>query len=74
MAATIERSLYVGILKSRYDIFDDVIITLDNGQALKGTILNLSEDEVYLNTDRGDYIINVNTIDDCEDAPDRKGR
>lgn len=66
MSATIERSLYVGILKTRYDIFDDVTITLKNGQKLKGTIRNLGDDNVYLSTDNGDYIININDIEDCD--------
>jgi sRNA-binding regulator protein Hfq len=66
MSVTIERSLYVGILKTRYDIFDDVTITLKNGQKLKGTIRDLGEDEVYLSTDDKDYLINVYNIEDCE--------
>lgn len=28
MGATIERSLYIGILKTRFDIFDDVKLKL----------------------------------------------
>jgi hypothetical protein len=66
MSATIERSLYVGILKSRYDIFDDVTITLKSGQKIKGTIRDLGEDEVYLSADSGDYLVNVNDIEDCD--------
>ncbi len=65
MSATIERSLYVGILKSRYDIFDDVVITLRNGEKVKGTIEDLDDNFVYLDAKNGHCKIDVKNIKDC---------
>jgi ribosome maturation factor RimP len=65
MSATIERSLYVGILKSRYDIFDDVTITLKSGEKIKGTIEDIDDNYVYIGTENDQLQINVNDIEDC---------
>ncbi len=65
MSATIERALYVGPWKSRYDIFDDVTITLINGEKVKGTIEDLDDNCVYIETENGHCSVSVNHIKDC---------
>lgn len=65
MGATIERSLYVGILKTRFDIFDDVKLKLKNGQVIEGEIIDLDENTVVLeDTGRNDHQIFVDDIED----------
>lgn len=48
MGATIERSLYIGILKTRFDIFDDIKLRLKNGQIIEGEIIDLDENTVTI--------------------------
>lgn len=65
MGATIERSLYIGILKTRFDIFDDVKLKLKNGQVIEGEIIDLDENTVVLeDTGRNDHQIFVDDIED----------
>lgn len=65
MSATIERSLYIGILKTRFDLFDDVKLKLKNGQVLEGEIIDLDENTVTLEGIGGTcYPIFVDDIDD----------
>lgn len=65
MGATIERSLYIGILKTRFDIFDDVKLKLKNGQVIEGEIIDLDKNTVTLE----DTVGNTRQIfvDDIED-------
>lgn len=65
MSATIERSLYIGILKTRFDLFDDVKLKLKNGQVLEGEIIDLDENTVTLEGIGGTcHPIFVDDIDD----------
>ena len=38
MSASIEKSLYIGILKTRFDVFDDVKLKLKSGEIVEGVI------------------------------------
>lgn len=38
MGASIEKSLYIGELKTRFDLFDDVKLKLKTGEIVEGTI------------------------------------
>lgn len=38
MSASIEESLYIGILKTRFDLFDDVKLRLKSGEIVEGEI------------------------------------
>lgn len=48
MTACIERSLYIGILKTRFDLFDRVKLKLKNERILEGEIIDLDENTVTL--------------------------
>ena len=41
MAATIEKSLYIGILKTRFDVYDNVKLRLKSGEIVEGEIIEL---------------------------------
>ena len=38
MGASIEKSLYIGFIKTRFDLFDDVKLRLKTGEVVEGEI------------------------------------
>lgn len=66
MSATIEKSLYIGILKTRFDMFDEVTLILKNENKVSGTIEDLEYGYVTLKTENGYSTINVDHIEDYE--------
>ena len=66
MSATLEICLYVGMLKSRFDTWDEVKITLSDGRTVEGTILPM-ESTRYLevNTKTGVVPVYPEDIKDC---------
>lgn len=65
MAASIEKSLYIGILKTRFDLFDDVKLRLKTGEVVTGTIEGFEGcSVVQMETEEGWKEINVDDIDD----------
>lgn len=65
MAASIEKSLYIGILKTRFDLFDDVKLRLKTGEVVVGTIEGFEGcSVVQMETEKGWKEINVDDIDD----------
>lgn len=67
--ASIEKSLYVGILKSRFDLWDDVKITTKSGDVIEGTIIEFEgEHTVIISTSETSCDISVDDIVKCEDV------
>jgi hypothetical protein len=66
MGASIEKSLYIGILKTRFDQFDEVILILKDETEIHGVIEELDDDDntVVLSTEAGYLIISVSDIKD----------
>ena len=65
MAASIEKSLYIGILKTRFDLFDDVKLRLKTGEVVAGTIEGFEGcSVVQMETEEGWKENNVDDIDD----------
>lgn len=65
LGATIEKSLYIGILKTRFDAYDDVKLKLKDGTEVYGTITEFIEERsVTLDTKEGYKDINVDDIED----------
>lgn len=65
MNASIEKSLYIGILKTRFDLFDDVKLRLKTGEILEGTIEGFEGcSVVQLETEEGWREIQVGDIED----------
>lgn len=63
MNASIEKSLYIGILKTRFDIFDDVRLRLRTGEVVEGTIEGFDGCSiVQLETEEGWREIHVDDI------------
>lgn len=64
MSASIEKSLCIGILKTRFDLWDDIKIKLKSGEIVQGTIEGFEGNNV-VQIDTGDVFreINVNDID-----------
>ncbi len=65
MSATIERSLYIGILKTKFDLFDDVKLKLNNGKIISGQIVDIDENTVTLENVDGNHLDVF--VDDIED-------
>lgn len=64
MSASIEKSLYIGILKTRFDLFDDIKIRLKSGEIVQGTIEGFEGNcIVQLETENGWKEIHVDDID-----------
>lgn len=64
MSASIEKSLYIGMLKTRFDLFDDVKLKLKNGEIVAGEISGFEEcSNVCLLTESGWRSINVDDIE-----------
>lgn len=53
MAATIEKSLYIGILKTRFDVYDNVKLRLKSGEIVEGEIIELGDTVVCLELKNG---------------------
>lgn len=65
MSASIERSLYVGATKTRFDLFDDVRLRLKTGEVVEGTIEGFVDCQiVLLETENGWKEIDVRDIED----------
>lgn len=63
--ASIEKSLYIGIMKTRFDLFDFVKLRLKKGIMVEGTIEGfMGSSEVLLETETGLREISVNDIED----------
>ncbi len=48
MGAMIKRSLYIGILETRFDLFDDIKLKLTNGEIISGQIVDIGDDTITL--------------------------
>jgi len=65
MGASIERALYIGITKTRFDLFDYVRLRLKTGEIVEGTIEGFEEcSVVQLETEHGWKEIHVDDIED----------
>ena len=65
MSASIERSLYVGATKTRFDLFDDVRLRLKTGEVVEGPIEGFGDCPiVLLETENGWKEIDVRDIED----------
>ena len=65
MGASIEKSLYIGILKTRFDIYDDVKLKLKNCEIVEGTIVDFEEESfVWIDNRDGRKRIHVDEIKD----------
>ena len=54
MSAELEICLYVGMLKTRFEVWDDVKITLKDGRKVEGTILPIESTRYFeVNTEKG---------------------
>ena len=63
--ASIEKSLYIGIMKTRFDLFDFVKLRLKKGITVEGTIEGfMGSSVVLLETETGLREISVNDIED----------
>ena len=66
MGATLEISLFVGFLKTRFDTWDEVKITLKNGKTVEGTILPMENTRCFeVNTKNGVVQVYPEDIKDC---------
>lgn len=66
MGASIEKSLCVGILKTRFDLFDDVKLRLKTGETAEGTITGFEGcHAVQLETEEDLVKIDVDKIEGC---------
>jgi small nuclear ribonucleoprotein (snRNP)-like protein len=64
MGASIEKSLYIGELKTRFDLFDDVKLKLKTGEIVEGTIEGFEDcSVVQMETERGWREIHVDDIE-----------
>ncbi len=48
MSASIEKSLYAGVTKTRFDLFDDVKLRLKTGEVVEGTIEGFGDCQIVL--------------------------
>lgn len=66
MSAKLEICLYVGILKTRFEEYDEVRITLKNGRVVEGTILPIKSISYFeVNTEKGVIPVCPENIKDC---------
>lgn len=64
MSASIEKSLYIGILKTRFDIWDEVRLKLKTGEIVEGEIQGFIDNHtVQLDTEKGWREVLVSDID-----------
>lgn len=65
MAAVIERSLLIGILQTRFDIFDSVNLKIKNGEIVTGQIVDMDDSSVAIETVDGKIQhVHVSNIED----------
>lgn len=65
MSASIEKSLYIGILKTRFDLWDEVKLKLKSGEVVQGTIEGFEGNRiVQIDTADGFKEIKVDDIED----------
>lgn len=65
MGASIEKSLYIGITKTRFDLFDNVKLCLKTGEVVEGEIGGFEGCSiVHLETKDGWREIHVGDIED----------
>ena len=65
MSASIEKSLCIGITKTRFDLWDDVRLKLKSGEIVEGTIEGfVGNSVIQLETESGWKEVNVSDIDD----------
>ena len=66
MGATLEICLYVGFLKTRFEVWDEVKITLKDGRTVEGTILPMESTRNFeVNTEKGVVTVYPEDIKDC---------
>jgi len=58
----------IGILKTRFDLFDDVKLILKNKSLVSGEITEMDDDYIILETDDGPARIWVSDIEDYEEG------
>ena len=64
MSASIEKSLYIGILKTRFDLWDEVKLKLKSGEVVQGTIEGFEGNKI-VQIDTGDGWREIH-VDDIE--------
>ena len=65
MSAKLEISLYIGILQTRFDAYDEVKLKLKNGKIVKGTLLPMENIRYcHINTEKGVQTIYPEDIED----------
>ncbi len=64
MAASIEKSLYIGFLKTRFDLFDDIKLVLKGGDRVIGQIINIEDNYIEIGTEDGDVTVYPDEIED----------
>lgn len=65
MAAVIERSLLIGILQTRFDIFDSVNLKIKDGEIVTGQIVDMDDGSVAVEDANGKtHHIHVSNIED----------
>lgn len=65
MSAKLEISLYIGILQTRFDAYDEVKLKLKNGKTVKGTLLPMENTRYcHINTEKGVQTIYPEDIED----------
>lgn len=69
MSAKLEICLYVGILKTRFEEWDTVRITLKNGRVVEGTILPIKSTRYFeVNTEKGVVPVYPEDIKECTEV------
>ncbi len=63
MSATIEKSLCIGITKTRFDLFDYVKLQMVSGKVIEGKIIDFGNNIVQISTSEGIRDIRVNDIE-----------
>lgn len=64
MGASIEKSLCIGFLKTRFDLFDQVTLVLVDGKEVSGEIIDLEDGFVTIQTKNSVIDIGVGRIAD----------
>ena len=66
MCAKLEICLYVGMLQTRFEVWDEVKITLKDGKIVEGTILPMESTRYFeVNTGKGVVLVYPGDIKDC---------
>lgn len=65
MSAKLEICLYVGLLQTRFDAFDEVELKLKNGSTVKGTLLPMESTRYFeVNTEKGVRVVYPEDVED----------